>query len=452
MDALSSVVNWIVSLGASVFLPIVMFIIGIIFGMKPGKAFKAGVMLGIAFTAISALNSALLSGTIAPVAQTAMENSGTGLEFIDVGWTPASMIAWAWPLAATVFPLQIIINLIMLALNWTDTLNVDLWNVWTKIFLAAIAYTATGNLLVAYVVASVFVVAELKLGDLFAKDVQDSTGIPDVTCTHSGLANVLPVMPIAYIVDNLPFLKGKTYDAAAIQKKIGFLGDPSVIGIVMGIIIGLVAGKDVAGCLKIAIAVASYVIVLPRIAQLFSEALMPISNAATTFMKARFPGRKFNIGLDWPILTANPAVVTSSVLLIPVTILLAIVLPGNKTLPFGDVANLCAFIIGAAVLFRGDIVKTFITGIPIIIVGLYSSTTIGPLFTQLAASVGYEMPAGASAITYFKAGPFIWDVVMAVEGNWFVFVPLTILFAVGFWMIYKFYFKPRNAKAAEAEK
>ena len=79
MDVLSSVVNWIVSLGASVFLPIVMFIIGIIFGMKPGKAFKAGVMLGIAFTAISALNSALLSGTIAPVAQTAMENSGTGL-------------------------------------------------------------------------------------------------------------------------------------------------------------------------------------------------------------------------------------------------------------------------------------------------------------------------------------------------------------------------------------
>lgn len=62
------------------------------------------------------------------------------------------------------------------------------------------------------------------------------------------------------------------------------------------------------------------------------------------------------------------------------------------------------------------------------------------------------MPAGASAITYFKAGPFIWDVVMAVEGNWFVFVPLTILFVIGFWMIYKFYFKPRNAKAAEAEK
>lgn len=450
METLSAIVNWVVGLGAAVFLPFVMFIIGLIFGMKPGKAFKSGVMLGIAFTAISALNSALLSGTIAPVAQVAMENSGTGLEYIDVGWTPASMIAWAWPLAATVFPLQIVINLAMLAVNWTDTLNVDLWNVWTKIFMAAIAYLATGNLLVAYVVASVFVVIELKLGDFFAKDVQDSTGIPDVTCTHSGLANLLPVMPIALLVDRLPFLKGKTYDTAAIQSKIGFLGDPAVIGIIMGVIIGVVAGQDVAGCLKLAIAVASYVIVLPRIAQLFSEALMPISNAATTFMKSRFPGRKFHIGLDWPILTANPAVVTTSVLLIPVTILLAIVLPGNKTLPFGDVANLCAFIIGAAVLFRGDIVKTFLTGIPIIIVGLYSATSIGPLFTELARSVGYEFPAGAADITYFKAGPFIWDVVMAAESNWVIFVPLTALICLGIWMIWHFYVKPQQAAENEA--
>lgn len=442
METLSAIVNWVVGLGASVFLPIVMFLIGLIFGMKPGKAFKAGVMLGIAFTAISAINSALLSNTIAPVAQTAMENSGTGLEFIDVGWTPASMIAWAWPLAATVFPLQIAINLVMIALNWTDTLNVDLWNVWTKIFLAAIAYMATDNLIVAYVVAAVFVVIELKLGDFFAKDIQASTGIPDVTCTHSGLANLLPVMPIAMLIDRLPFFKDKTFDAATIQKKIGFLGDPAVIGIVMGIIIGVVAGKDVPGCLQLAVAVASYVIVLPRIAQLFSEALMPISNAATTFMKERFPGRKFYIGLDWPILTANPAVVTSSVLLIPVTILLAIVLPGNKTLPFGDVANLCAFIIGAAVLFRGDIVKTFLTGIPIIIIGLYSSTAIAPLFTDLAKSVGYEFPAGSAAITYFKSGPFIADVVLAAQSNWMVVVPLTALLVLGFWMLYHFYYKP----------
>lgn len=140
MDVLGNVVNWIVGLGAAVFLPIVMFIIGLIFKMKPAQALKAGIMLGIAFTAINAVNSSLLSGTIAPVAQTAMENSGSSLEYLDVGWTPASMIAWAWPLAATVFPLQIAINLLMLALNWTDTLNVDMWNVWTKIFIAAIVY------------------------------------------------------------------------------------------------------------------------------------------------------------------------------------------------------------------------------------------------------------------------------------------------------------------------
>ena len=93
MDVLGSVVNWIVGLGAAVFLPIVMFIIGLIFKMKPAQALKAGILLGIAFTAINAVNSSL-SGTIAPVAQTAMENSGSSLEYLDVGWTPASMIAF----------------------------------------------------------------------------------------------------------------------------------------------------------------------------------------------------------------------------------------------------------------------------------------------------------------------------------------------------------------------
>lgn len=83
MDVLSSVVNWIVSLGASVFLPIVMLIIGIIFGMKPGKAFKAGVMLGIAsrrsahLTAHSSLAPSLRSlrprwRTLAPALSSSM--------------------------------------------------------------------------------------------------------------------------------------------------------------------------------------------------------------------------------------------------------------------------------------------------------------------------------------------------------------------------------------------
>jgi PTS system galactitol-specific IIC component len=439
MDVLLNVVNYIVNLGAAVFLPVIMFIIGLIFGLKPGKAFRSGLMLGIAFTAISTFISALLVAEIAPAAQAAIERAGSNLEYIDVGWTAASMISWAWPFAATIFPLQIIINLIMLWRKWTNTLNVDLWNVWTKIFIAAVTYIFTKNLVLAYIIATIVIVLELKLGDYTAERIQDTTGIPDVTCTHSGMMSLLSVMPLVWLIDRIPGLKDKKFDAESLKKKIGFLGEPSVLGLIMGVIMGIIGGYDVASTLKLSIKVAAVMIILPRLASLFSEALMPISEAAAQFMQKRFPGRKCYIGLDWPILTANPAVVTSSVLLIPIMILLALILPGNKALPFGDVANFACLMIGPAILFGGDILKTCIAGIPIITVTLYASTAIGPTFTKLAQDVGFAFPEGAAKVTYLKAGPVIWSVFEGVQNHWYIAIPLVILFAVSMVILKKAY-------------
>lgn len=449
MEVLLNIVNYIVDLGAAVFLPVIMFIIGLIFGLKPGKAFRSGLMLGIAFTAISTFISALLVGEIAPAAQEMVSKTGSNLTAIDVGWTAASMISWAWPYAATIFPLQIIINLIMVWRNWTDTLNVDLWNVWSKIFVAAVTYVFTGNLLLSYIVAGIVVVIELKLGDYMAVRVQETTGIPDVTCTHSGMMSLLPVMPIVWLIDRIPGLKDTNFDSETLKKKIGFLGEPSVLGLIMGIAIGLLAGYDISKTLKLSVKVAAVMIILPRLASLFSEALMPISEAASEFMRKRFPGRKCYIGLDWPILTANQAVVTSSVLLIPVLILLAVILPGNTTFPFGDVANFACLMIGPAILFNGDILKTCISGIPILIVTLYSSTAIATTFTSLAQSVGFSFPEGAAKITYMKAGPVIWNLFEFVQQNWITAICLIILFIFSFAIIKKSYVKKSYPEKAE---
>ncbi|HMM21798.1 MAG TPA: PTS transporter subunit IIC [Selenomonadales bacterium] len=439
MDTLLGIVNFIVNLGAAVFLPVIMCVIGMIFGLKPGKAVRSGIMLGIAFVAISTFISALLVGEIAPAAKQMLTRTGSGLNAIDVGWPAASLISWAWPYAATIFPLQIFINLFMLWRNWTDTLNVDLWNVWTKIFAAAVIYVFTQNLLLSYVVAGVIVIIELKLADYLAVRVQETTGIPDVTCTHSGMMFLLPVMPVLWLIDRIPGLKDAKFDAESLKKKIGFLGEPSILGLIMGVIISLLAGYNLSNTLKLAIKVSAVMVILPRLAALFSEALLPISEAATDFMRRKFPGRKCYIGLDWPILTANPAVVTSSVLLIPFLIMLAVVLPGNITLPFGDVANFASCMIGPAVLFRGDILKTCIVGMFILGVMLFASSAIAPTFTVLAKSVGFAFPQNATEITFMKAGPVIWSVFEFAQSHIVLAVSLMALFVVSFVLIKKFY-------------
>ena len=439
MDILLSTVQYIVNLGAAVFLPIIMCAIGMIFGLKPGKAMRSGIMLGIAFVAISTFISSLLVGEIAPAAKKMITATGSNLDAIDVGWPAASLISWAWIYAATIFPLQIGINIIMLWRNWTDTLNVDLWNVWTKIFAAAVIYVFTQNLLLSYIVAGVIVVIELKLADYLAERVQETTGIPDVTCTHSGMMFLLPVMPILWLVDRIPGLKDAKFDAESLKEKIGFLGEPSILGIIMGLLISFLAGYDLASSLKLAIKVAAVMVVLPRLAALFSEALIPISEAATEFMRKKFPGRKCYIGLDWPILTANPAVVTSSVLLIPILILLAVVLPNNLTLPFGDVANFASCMIGPAVLFRGDILKTSIVGVFVLVVMLYASSAIAPTFTVLAKSVGFAFPQNATQITFMKAGPVMWSVFEFAQNNIVLGLGLMVLFIVSFIIMKKYY-------------
>ena len=139
-------VHYILGLGAAIFLPAVMIVLGLCMGMSLKKAILAGVTLGIAFTGMNVVLGFMFDA-ISPAAKALVENTGLALTAVDVGWSPIAAIAWAWPYALLLFPLQIGINLLMLALKWTNCLNVDLWNVWGKIFVAAMVMGLTGSLI-----------------------------------------------------------------------------------------------------------------------------------------------------------------------------------------------------------------------------------------------------------------------------------------------------------------
>lgn len=125
---MSDLLNYILGLGAAVFLPIIMIALGLCMKMKLKKAVLAGLTLGIAFTGMNVVLGFMFS-SISPAAEALVERTGLQLTAIDVGWSPVAAIAWAWPFALIMFPLQIGINLCMLGLKWTNCLNVDLWNV-----------------------------------------------------------------------------------------------------------------------------------------------------------------------------------------------------------------------------------------------------------------------------------------------------------------------------------
>lgn len=122
-----SVVQGIMNLGAAVMLPIVMCILCLIFRMGIGKSVRAGLMIGIGFSGLVMVINALMA-TVEPAIGYYRGLQGGGFTTVDVGWAAVGAASWAAPFAAPAVLIIVVINIIMIALKWTNVLNVDIWN------------------------------------------------------------------------------------------------------------------------------------------------------------------------------------------------------------------------------------------------------------------------------------------------------------------------------------
>lgn len=74
----------VIDAGAYVMLPIIITVLGLVFGLKFSKAFKAGITIDIGFAGIN-LVTQLMKDQLGPAAQAMVENFGVQLDVLDVG-------------------------------------------------------------------------------------------------------------------------------------------------------------------------------------------------------------------------------------------------------------------------------------------------------------------------------------------------------------------------------
>ena len=60
----------------------------------------------------------------------------------------------------------------------------------------------------------------------------------------------------------------------------GHFGDPSVMGGIMGVIIGILAGYDIRGILTLGIQMAAVIVLMPQVVKHIMNGLLPISEVA----------------------------------------------------------------------------------------------------------------------------------------------------------------------------
>lgn len=399
MEFLGSIVNYVLNLGAPVFVPFIMLIAGLIVRMNIKDAASAAITLGVAFVGMSMLIGFMV-GAIGAAAQTMMARTGLELSIIDGGWTTMANVSWAWPYAFAMFPLQVGINIVMLMLKKTDTFNADLWNVWGKIFTAFIVVAvatpilgAVTALVLAFVMASFQIVMELKAGDFHQHRIEKLTGIPGVTCTHRMVFFGAIYYPFDLLLRKIPALN-KPMDAAALKDKIGIFAENHEIGFILGILFGIVAGYDVAKTLMLGIQAATALMLFPMISKLFMQALSPISEAISDYMNKKFSGRQLFVGLDWPFMGGSSEIWFAVIVAIPFTLIWAIILPGNKILPFAGIINI-ALIVPAYLITKGNTLRMVILSIIGVPFFLFVGTAFAPMITELGlATKAIDIPAG----------------------------------------------------------
>jgi len=125
----------------------------------------------------------------------------------------------------------------------------------------------------------------------------------------------------------------------------------------------------------------------PMVSKLFAQALSPICDGVSEFMRAKFGGKEVFIGLDWPILAGRNELWVAVIITIPVLIVFSIILPGNAVLPFAGIINL-SFVIGALLLTGANLLRMIIMGVITAPVFLYAATYFAPHITKLATSTG----------------------------------------------------------------
>lgn len=383
-----NVFSYIISLGASVMMPILFTIIGVCIGMKFGRALKSGLYVGVGFVGLGIVTSLLTTNFSDPLSAIS-QIYHLQLNVFDMGWPAAAAVAYNTAVGALIIPICLGINFLMLITKTTRTVNIDLWNYWHFAFIGAVVYFVFDQSLAwGYFAAIVCYMITLVCADLTADRFQRYYNLPGISIPQPFCQSFMPfAIAIGWLLDKIPGFSKLDLDAEGMKRKFGVLAEPLVLGVIVGMLIAIAAHQDVKGVLSLGVIMGAVMELIPRITKLFIDGLMPISDKTKEVVDRRFKGKKVHIGMSPALVIGHPTTLVCSLILIPVIIAVAVVMPGNQFLPLASLAGMFYLFPIVLPFTQGNVVKTLIIGLVALTIGLYFVTDMAPDFTKAAAAV-----------------------------------------------------------------
>ncbi len=405
METLNSAIQYVLGFKVYVLLPLIIFIFAMVFRIRFSSSIKSAITIGVGFIGIF-ITFDFFVATIGPAVKALVTRTGLPMNVLDVGWPPLATIAWGFKLAPLMILVIIAVNVILLITRFTKVVNVDIWNFWHFLMVGALVYASTGSVVLTGAAIVAVEVVVLKIAEWGAPHVKSYTGISGIAITTLSIGAYYPAGAIGNaIIEKIPGLRSLRADPVSLKNRLGIAGEPMIIGVVLGLALGIGAAFDIKRTLELAISIAAVIVILPAMCGILASGLIPISDGMKHFMQKKFPdfGETY-IGLDNAVIMGDPAMIVSGLLLMPITLILAFTLPGVTFIPIGDLPNLMALVIMIVVATRGNVVRTVIICIPLVIAQLYIASYMAPTFTDLAHKANFTFSGYDGPVTSFLDG------------------------------------------------
>lgn len=391
---------------AAVFVPVFIFIIALAMGVKPKKAFFSALSAGVGLQGFSlVINS--YSPILSPIIDNMINSVGINLPVVDLGWQTTSIIAYSYQIGMIYIAVAIALQIILYLIHFTTIFQAgDLWNNYSYFVWGSCMFVLTGNFWLSMACMIVQQLVTLLCTEIIAKRWSTYYKYPNCTIAslHTATCGILAV-PLNILFDALGLYKVKA-DPDTLRKKLGFIGEPMTLGLFLGLFIGIVGDFNKLGELATwgeittcGIATAAVMAVFPKVSGIFAGSFSAITEAGKKKMKAAGTADcEWYLAVNDATGYGEAATLITGILLMPTTLVVSFILPGNLTLPMLDLVAIPYIIQPFVACSNGNILKSFLGGLVFMIINLYICSLTGEAFTQVAVSTGVDLQ-GSTMIT-----------------------------------------------------
>ena len=108
--------------------------------------------------------------------------------------------------------------------------------------------------------------------------------------------------------------------------------------------------------------VGASMVLIPKMVSVMMEGLSPLGQASNSYMQSKLgDDAELYIGMDIALGLGDPACITVTAIMIPITILLSFLIPGLRFFPLGILGEVCYLAPMCVLTSKGNLLRSLIT-------------------------------------------------------------------------------------------